>query len=113
MADNVNARKMIREAHPEVCFYGLAGKIPMKHSKKTREGYQELLSLLTKHQPGLERDVAQALTYWRRSVVAADDILDALACAVTARMHSLWRSVPTSPEIDSRGLPMEIVYCQV
>lgn len=113
MVNNLNARALVREAHPEVCFYGLAGGRPMQYGKKTREGYQERLSVLARYQPGVERDVSQALTYWPRSVVAADDILDALACAVTSKMRSFWKSLPASPELDSRGLPMEIVYCRV
>lgn len=111
MARSEKARTMIREAHPEVCFYGLAGAVPMQHSKKTKEGFTERLDLLAKHQAGVEDAVASALDYYPRKLVAADDILDALVCAVTARMNCHWKTVPALPEIDSTGLPMEMVYC--
>ena len=32
------ARAMVREVHPEVCFWALAGEKPMRHRKKDREG---------------------------------------------------------------------------
>ena len=107
------ARQVVREVHPEVCFYGLAGGRPMQHGKKTREGFAQRLGLLRKFQAGVERDVEAALAQYPRKVVAADDILDALVCALTARMADQWKTVPALPEVDSKGLPMEMVYCEV
>lgn len=113
MGSSDKARKVIREAHPEVCFCGLAGGHPVEHSKKTKEGFRERLALLSLHQPGIEASVEQALSSYARKVVAADDILDAAVCAVTAKMPEYWRTVPDTPELDSLGLPMEIVYCDL
>ena len=113
MIFDAKARAMIREVHPEVCFYGLAGRSPMQHSKKTKEGFAERLALLARFQPGIEPEVEAALAHYPRKIVAADDILDALVCAVTARMADRWKTVPAVPEVDSKGLPMEIVYCEV
>lgn len=107
------ARGMIREAHPEVCFYGLAGGQPMSHSKKTKEGFDERLQLLVQYQSGVEIAVESAMSDYPRKVVAADDILDALVCAVTARMKKQWVTIPEVLEVDSKGIPMEMVYCKV
>ena len=112
MTSHDKAREMIREVHPEVCFYGLAGGHPMQHSKKTREGFAERLALLAKFQAGIEREVEAALAHYPRKIVAPDDILDALVCAVTAKMADKWKTVPAVPEIDSKGLSMEMVYCE-
>ena len=112
MANSNAARSMIREAHPEVCFYGIAGGVPMQHSKKTKEGFAERLSLLVKYEPGAASAVDSAMSHYPRKTVAADDILDALVCAITARMEDRWITVPGAPELDSTGLPMEIVYCR-
>lgn len=106
-------RGMLREAHPEVCFYGLAGGNPMRHSKKTKEGFDERLKLLVKYQPGVESAVELAMSDYPRKIVAADDILDALVCAVTARMNEWWVTVPQIPELDSKDIPMEMVYCKI
>ena len=111
--ESPQARDSIRESHPELCFSGLAGGRPMKHSKKTSEGFQERLALLAEFLPGIERDVAAVLADFPRSIVAADDILDALVCALTASLSEHWKTVPVSVEYDSRGLAMEIVYCVV
>jgi predicted RNase H-like nuclease len=106
------ARKILREAHPELCFYGLAGGKPMRHNKKTEEGFGERLMLLERHLPTAGRFVAAVLACYPRSQVARDDIVDATVCALTASMSRHWHSVPVNARRDAEGLAMEIVYCQ-
>ena len=113
MNSNAEAREMIREVHPEVCFYGLAGCRPMRQGKKTKDGFAERLALLASLQPGIVQVVESTLARYPRKMVAPDDILDALVCAVTASMAEHWKTVPSVPEIDSKGLPMEMVYCEL
>ncbi|MEQ8802167.1 DUF429 domain-containing protein [Haliea sp.] len=108
---DAKARKILREAHPELCFFGLAGGRPMQHNKKTGGGFAERLALLERHLPSAGDFVAATLARYPRSRVARDDIVDATACALTASMGERWRSVPASAEHDTRGLAMEIVYC--
>ena len=105
------ARKTIREAHPEVCFSGLAGSRQMVHSKKTRRGFSERLELPGLYLKGVQPFVTQTLSNYPMKTVAADDILDALVCALTATMSEQWRTVPDNPATDSHGLSMEMVYC--
>lgn len=113
MNSHAKAREMIREVHPEVCFYGLAGCRPMRHGKKTKEGFAERLALLARLQSEVEQIVKTALARYPRKMVATDDILDALVCAVTARLDDHWKTVPSVPEVDSKGLPMEMVYLEL
>jgi predicted RNase H-like nuclease len=83
----------------------------MYHSKKTERGFQERLLILQPRYPQSTEIVAHALKTHRRHEVARDDILDALAAAVTARVNQgRLRTIPEIPETDSRDLPMEIVY---
>ncbi len=109
---NAKARQIFREAHPELCFHGLAGGTPMLHNKKTDAGFTERLALLERYLPTAGNFTAAALARYPRSQVARDDILDAVVCALTASRPRHWRSVPTSSERDAEGLAMEIVYCQ-
>lgn len=45
--------------------------------------------------------------------VADDDILDAMAAAITASTDpAALRTLPEHPTMDSRGLPMEMVYVE-
>jgi predicted RNase H-like nuclease len=105
------ARQCMRESHPEICFWALAGERPMAHYKKTDRGFGERLRLLKKINPAAEIIFNTALKNYPRRYLAADDILDAIALAVTASagMHAL-TSIPENPLIDSMDLPMEIVY---
>lgn len=61
MSSHEKAREMIREVHPEVCFYDLAGRRSMRYSKNTRAGFSEHLMLLASLQPEVEQVVETAL----------------------------------------------------
>lgn len=98
------------EVHPEVSFWALAGGRPMSHSKKKPEGYEERRSLLMNE---LGFDIysrKEALGIARPA--GADDILDAIVAAWTARRRAEGHAgrLPSDPPIDAKGLRMEIVY---
>ncbi len=107
------AHERIREVHPEVCFWGLAGRA-MKHKKKSRDGFEERRKVLADWYPQAEEVIASALDKFKRKCVARDDVLDALVAAVTARAGpDNLLTLPKAPERDPRGpggLPMEMVY---
>lgn len=99
----------IRETHPEICFRALAGH-PMQYGKKTKAGFKERLRVLRMVFSNTDDIINEAKMRYRRKDVATDDILDALAIAVIARMGvKKLVSIPENPEYDSYGLRMEIV----
>jgi predicted RNase H-like nuclease len=102
-------QQRFRECHPEVTFAVLAGQ-PLRHPKKTAEGRAERLALLAAQ--GLQFDLAAERRRLGLSRVSADDLIDAVACLVTAYRISrgIERSLPEGrEERDARGLKMEIV----
>ncbi len=111
LASDRHAQKIVREVHPEVCFWGLAGGNPMPHSKKTKAGSAERMRLLKEALPMAAAVADESLKHYLRKDVARDDIADALVAVVTACAppESIC-TLPTTPERDSRGLPMEMVY---
>ena len=111
MNQNERARKHIRESHPEIAFWALAGGRAMVHNKKSGEGLEERLSLLKNVIANAEQIFDEAVQTFRRKDVAKDDILDALALAITAASPSeTIITIPENPELDVKDLPMEIVY---
>ena len=101
---------VVREMHPEVCFWALAGR-PMKHAKSTAEGAAERVDALARHLPGAARIVAEITATHRRTALRRDDVIDALGGAVTAQLSGgMLRTLPDVPEKDGRGLRMEMVY---
>lgn len=105
------ARTLVREVHPEVCFWGLNGGISMTYSKKTPEGFDERLGLLRKIYGRSKELFEEAWLMHGGWDVIRDDILDALAAAVTARFgFDVLKTLPEAPEKDARDLPMEMVY---
>jgi predicted RNase H-like nuclease len=100
----------VRESHPEVCFAALAGQ-PVVSSKKEAAGMSERLEILKRYLGDIDSKILYAFIANRKNGAALDDILDALAVAVTARYASgNPLTLPQSPKKDLEGLPMEIVY---
>jgi predicted RNase H-like nuclease len=111
--DIPGARCIFRETHPEICFWAMAGYIPMEHPKKSIAGQEERLEVLQKVYPRSREVVKAALGRFLRKEVAKDDILDALANAVTAtRLKEAGATLPEDPPKDRHGLPMEMVYAR-
>jgi predicted RNase H-like nuclease len=107
---NQFALSCIKEIHPEVCFWALAGR-PMQHNKKRAEGFDERIKVLQSYHSATEEIVQHSLQNYRRKEVGKDDILDALVAAITALvgMNALV-SMPGQPEFDDCGLPMQMLY---
>jgi predicted RNase H-like nuclease len=94
----------VREVHPELCFATMLGR-PCASAKKTAAGAAERLAALRAGWPWLA-DAPRA-----PRGAAPDDLLDALAAAWTAERiaRGAAEALPADPEIDRRGLRMEIV----
>jgi len=99
----VEAVNKVRETHPEVCFWALNRRVAMKHNKKSQAGFNERLALLSRHCWYAKDIVEAAKEKHRRNAVAADDIIDALAAAVTAKFHPSLGTLPERPERDAEG----------
>ena len=111
LRDDGKARAMIREVHPELCFYMLAGGRPMKHPKRKKVGADERVAVLNRLCPSLGNKSERIRKCYRSSEAKKDDILDAMAAAVTALVCAdELRTIPESSPKDSCDLPMEMVY---
>ena len=83
----------------------------MRHGKHSKEGHGERLDLLQRFFTSSRAILTAALDKYPRKYVAKDDILDALAIAVSYfRASGHFISLPWEPETDAAGLPMRIVY---
>lgn len=109
--ENKEASLIMKEIHPEICFWALAGH-PMVHSKKKPEGQNERIKVLESVYPGADDIITYAKSTYRRKELAIDDILDAFAAAVTAMLgyKNAFERLPQKLEKDSQGLPMQMLY---
>jgi predicted RNase H-like nuclease len=102
----------IVEVHPELAFWAMNGEASVPLPKKVKG---------SAHLPGLELRkallaragfplLALPPASYRRADVGADDLLDACACAWSARRILAGRAVsfPVDPPLDARGLRMAI-----
>jgi predicted RNase H-like nuclease len=106
-----NARSRILETHPELCFWALNDGVPMKYSKKKREGFLERMEVLHSFYPYARGLIHYAERSYPRGELARDDILDALVAAVTASKEGQGLSfLPEKLTLDARGLPMCMAY---
>lgn len=104
-------QERVVEVHPEVSFWALAGQQPMLYPKRTVEGFEERRALLARAFGGVDiptREMAGRLV----SRAGADDLLDAMVAAWTARRFAAGEAgrLPENPETDVRGLRIEMVY---
>lgn len=93
----------IGEAHPELIFWNLAGRVRLA-KKTSAEGREQRIALLA--QRGFTR-LPKWLTQRHSTGIGSDDLIDACACAVAARDST---KRVGGKEIDPRGLRMEINY---
>ena len=111
LRDTVEARSVLRETHPEVCFLGFNGRESVSAPKKTKAGRERRHQILSKLVPRVDELVHQVRDRYRKAQVADDDIYDALVAAVTAERYAggEGKTLPESPEVDTLGLRMEMV----
>ena len=111
---------VIREAHPEVCFWALGdGDTPMLYSKTGQPAaahWERVGVLATAHADpdafhDALADAGRELVDWDEPQLSNDDLLDAFALAVTASpLTGDLRTLPEAPDVDEMGLRMEMVY---
>lgn len=109
-ADRLMSPKLqerVIEVHPELCFHALNGGRPLLHSKHQSVGLQYRRDLLL--QAGFAPSAVDTPPLRGATI---DDHYDALAALWTAhrRFHGLAGRVPEAPELDSRGLRMEMWF---
>lgn len=105
-------QERVREVHPELSFWAMNGASPLTLPKKVKgrpsePGLALRRALLVN--AGFPFDRLPPSVY-KSSQVGADDLLDACACAWSARRILEGRSLrfPEDPPRDSKGLRMEI-----
>jgi len=101
-------QRRVREIHPEISFWALNNQEPARHNKRRLIGRKERMRLLGPIFSELERIVAETR---KPKELAPDDILDALVAAWTAGRTVIEKAktLPENPELDSKGLKMEIL----
>jgi len=101
----------IRETHPELCFRLLNRGRPLANPKKGQAGQRVRRELLRGFAVNLDAATRQARRLYRSASLSPDDLLDAVAAAVVARLAAEGKaaSVPLAPERDACGLAMEVV----
>ena len=110
MRRNEKAKRIVREVHPELCFWALNHRVHMTKSKGEDLGFNERMRVLKAWLPEVESIVTE-IQGEKISGVKRDDIVDALAAAATALADpSTLRTLPRNPPRDCFGLSMEMVY---
>jgi predicted RNase H-like nuclease len=115
LTDGDADQDVLREAHPEVCFWALADGEPMANSKTGRPApaFWERVRVLKAVDGDFEAALlaaGEAVADWDHGA-SNDDLLDAFALAITASdLTGDLRTLPEDPETDAAGLRMEMVY---
>jgi predicted RNase H-like nuclease len=86
----------VLEAHPELCFYELAGGRACEFPKKSWNGLAERLALLTR------AGILLGETFPAIGTAPADDVVDAAAAASTARRYARGEALALPPDHPQR-----------
>ncbi|MDR9435871.1 MAG: DUF429 domain-containing protein, partial [Thiohalophilus sp.] len=78
------AQSRVHESHPEIAFYALNKERPLETRKKSPEGRERRLALLTQAIGNARQLFEQAVDQHPRTQLQTDDILDAMVLAVMA-----------------------------
>lgn len=83
---NDNRRQVVREIHPEICFWAMNGRNEMQHRKKVRAGFLERKELLCRRFSATEDILEKIKGIHEPAEIKPkkDDILDALVASLTA-----------------------------
>ncbi len=104
------ADSFILESHPEIAFQKLNLHIPLQYSKKSTEGIQERLAILSKYMPEAKTVFMQVVSdKTLRGKVRKDDIVDALVlCVLNYQQGSNLYNITDEDQEDEMGLRMGI-----
>ncbi len=103
-------QRIIKEVHPEVCFWAMNNQKPLVNRKKSSEWKEERRELLDASYPKYFVQYCNEQRYGTHAAI--DDLYDALAALWTAsRIASgQGKRLPEQPQKDACGLAMEINY---
>lgn len=107
------AQSRVYESHPEVAFYALNKEHPLQTRKKSPEGREQRLTLLTQAIGNAHQLFDQAVDHYPRAQLQMDDILDAMVLAVMASCSETDHCyLPEPAPVDRYGIPMRIIYAR-
>ena len=114
LMNNGQIRNKLRECHPEICFWALNNRTAMRFNKKKKAGREERLAVLAGDLAEAQKLLDYAAEKYKRKDLSLDDIVDAMAIAVTALLgHKALSTFPARAERDRCGLTMEICYFEL
>jgi predicted RNase H-like nuclease len=98
----------VREIHPEILFWALNGREPVRQNKKTVAGQAQRHKLLQEIFADMDIILAQTPVHG----YVMDDALDAVVAAWAAGQAVIGKAktLPEKPPLDSKGLKMEMLY---
>lgn len=111
LRENPGFKEKVLESHPELLFQKLNGGMIFQ-KKNLKKGIRHRLELIKDEEPIADDFFRDIKEEWRRSEVAEDDIVDAMALAYYAKKSEIEgiKTIPTVVSYDSEGLPKAIHF---
>ncbi|MCK5565422.1 MAG: DUF429 domain-containing protein [Planctomycetes bacterium] len=110
LSNDPSMQKLVKEVHPEVCFWACNNNRAMPHNKKKTEGRAERHRLVSQYVG--DKAIEKVRSKYLVKEVAHDDIYDAFVALWTAeRIYSGKAGlIPDPSPKDRNGLNMEMWY---
>ena len=101
-------KNKILESHPEVDFARLNGSVLMSR-KKEEPGPSQRIAILSEFLD--QKELYRMYNKAKELRCNQDDLIDAICLAVTGALyaHGQYETIPAEPELDERGLIMQLI----
>jgi len=111
LLDNKELREKVLESHPELLFQQFNGGM-IYQKKNIKKGIKHRLELISREEKIAEDFFRDIKEEYRRNEVEEDDIVDAMALALSAKLSEEkgLKTLPENPEKDSEGQLKAIHY---
>lgn len=111
LTEEPELQDVVFESHPELLFMNLNGGMIFQ-KKSTKKGLRHRLSLVSDREEIAKDFFRDIKEDFRRNEVEEDDIVDAMALALGAKLSKEkgLKTLPENPEKDSNGLVKAIYY---
>ena len=106
--DHPEYKNKILESHPEVDFARLNGAVLMSR-KKEEPGPSQRIAILSEFLD--QKELYRMYNKAKELRCNQDDLIDAICLAVTGALyaHGQYETIPAEPELDERGLIMQLI----
>lgn len=112
LTTNTQLNNIVRESHPELCFYYLNNMKPLLFSKRTVDGLNERMKILNHYHHQSQELLEGFFQKNKKTGIKKDDIADSMVLCISAKnwIKNGKRTINNQPNKDEKGISFGIHF---